>query len=72
MKKKIRRKRRILCEECNTGMTSYMLDPTSPTCPYISCYDGFSCVYYVPFNNENKKREYSDFAQRIKRILKIS
>lgn len=50
--KKFKRKRVILCPTCKTGQDSYRLDNLSEACPYISCYNGMRCAYYVPIEKE--------------------
>ena len=47
--------KRILCPECKTGQESYLIDKSSPTCPYLSCYNGYKCAYFVPLDNSKKK-----------------
>lgn len=39
---------KILCSDCKTGQESLETDPTSATCPYISCYESGKCSYYEP------------------------
>ena len=50
-----KRKSKILCPDCKTGEENYIIDPGSPACPYISCYNGESCAYYIPVEGEYKK-----------------
>lgn len=40
--------KRILCPDCKTGQDSYLIDENSPVCPYLNCYNGYNCAYYVP------------------------
>ncbi len=53
MKTKLK-KRKILCPDCKTGRDSYLLDETSPVCPYLGCYNGRRCTYYVPLKSTQK------------------
>lgn len=46
------RKMRVLCPNCKTGRDSYLIDETSPICPYLGCYNGRRCAYYVPIEKE--------------------
>lgn len=55
-------KKRILCPDCKTGQESLVIDPSSVTCPYISCYDGVRCSYYVPI--KEKKTLFSFFKKK--------
>jgi len=70
MKKKIKRKQRIICPSCKTGMDSYAVDNSSPTCPYISCYNGVRCAYYVPVENTERKGPITKLILSIKNIFK--
>ena len=49
-----RRKQKILCPDCKTGRDSYLIDETSPVCPYLGCYNGRRCAYYVSIKNAQK------------------
>ena len=64
------RKRKILCTDCKTGKESYIIDPNSPMCPYVSCYNGFRCAYYVSIKNEEGKEIFQKLLNKFKRILK--
>lgn len=48
------RKKKI-CRNCKTGEENYIIDPGAPACPYISCYNGESCAYYIPLEEQNKR-----------------
>lgn len=63
--KKYKRKRIILCPTCKTGAESYKLDELSPICPYISCYNGVRCAYYVSI--DKRKGVLSKCISEIKR-----
>lgn len=62
------KKRKILCSNCKTGQESCIIDPGSPACPYVSCYDGFKCAYYVPVKNEKGKEIFRKLLNKIKKI----
>ena len=47
------KKKRILCPNCKTGKESCAMDENSPACPYLSCYDGFDCGYYIPLSTDD-------------------
>jgi len=65
MKVKIK-KRKILCPDCKTGKESYKVDPTSPVCPYFSCYNGVHCAYYIPDAGKEKDNIFSRIVQKFK------
>lgn len=62
-----KKKRKILCPNCKTGQDSYKLDPSSPVCPYFSCYNGIRCNYYVPVDGAGKKGIFSKFKSIFKK-----
>ena len=64
------KKRKILCPSCKTGRDSYIIDPASPACPYVSCYNGFRCAYYVPVNDAEEKDFFQKIINKTKNILK--
>ena len=53
--------KRILCPVCKTGLESYLIDETSPVCPYLKCYNGYNCAYYKPVNNYKKQSFFRKF-----------
>ena len=68
--KKFKRKRRIICPTCKTGMESYSVDNSSPVCPYISCYNGFRCPYYVPVDDVEDRGILTEFIRNIRKLFK--
>jgi hypothetical protein len=55
-----------LCQNCQTGAESFLLDPHSTECPYLRCYNVDGCSYYMPLVNV-KGTNNSDKIDRIKR-----
>ena len=51
--------KKLLCPDCKTGMESYIIDENSPVCPYLDCYDGYNCGYYVPMEDSADDGELS-------------
>lgn len=65
-----KRKRKILCPNCKTGEESYIIDPSSPVCPYFSCYNGFWCGYYVSRKEKDKRSIFLKKLNHMKELFK--
>ena len=50
------KEKKILCPDCKTGAESLLIDPSSEVCPYISCYNGYSCAYYAPQEKQESNK----------------
>ncbi len=60
--------KRKLCQNCQTGAESFLLDPHSTECPYLRCYNADGCSYYIPLANAKGVKTVNGHVDKAERI----